>query len=379
VLGVFGFQSLSSWVQFTAQRAVGDEFADHRGELIKTSQEAQTNTLTMISDKAKDARDDVEMKRREIEGKIKEARLELEQALAKGRDEIGELTNRGTNTLKDALVSALKDINEAKVKAIASNIAPQKVPDTPTKTGTDDATAGTHELQTIAYVAAREFHAPGAMAQRMIRAQRSDLADHILSIVLQNPGHFPKDELDDAVATFAHLELEPFDEYGTAVELVLSGTLNGNEDLYQAGKKILAGNGLNVVQPSELVELATAIHDKRPPDEIALLYQPIELSELTPVGVNNALGLLKVAKLTAFVADAERELLERLPTSGVIDRTTDYAFAYKVAKILTTGPVSDRTRVKQALETIRPIVLKPGAPDPFGLGKLIDAFSAPQA
>ncbi|MFO0974703.1 MAG: hypothetical protein U1A27_14875 [Phycisphaerae bacterium] len=334
------------------------------------------NTQEELSEQFRSQRERDESNRKSVEQFVKNS---LEDFIKRKADYEGAISTARTVAIYDIHEAAASVIRQISNKQ--ENISLSSSPRRSVGSGTTEPSGGpsgfepTKLLTVMSAIGSRDYEHLVETASKLVVAGTPEFTARVLQPMIVRMNWFAEEDrpsgakmlLDDSSA-------DPGELYGTLTELLICATREGDEKLYKSVNEKINENPISRVTTNDLIDFVRAVHDGRR-DEAERAYDTMK--SLTGRGYTNVLLLAKKARLSdPKLRDCERNLLDSLEKTNLIDRPSDYPLAWLVVTALTTEPIDDRERIVRGLERIKRIVLTTTRPDddPWELGKLIDDF-----
>lgn len=220
-------------------------------------------------------------------------------------------------------------------------------------------------LMALAALRARDYKGGIELARQLLQDGEFSLAKSLASPLSVNPGRFDEDELQVAMEALLHPRQTLMERFGSAGEMVISGTINNVPALREAGWSAYTNNPTRTIAPSEIAEFAHAIAVGQPKAELQKLAEQVDLDGLTAVGLANMSLLVKAADVSAPPQRVIRaKMLEAYAEPDMIEGPSDYAllarFVSAVKGTLAETPGPDSGEVADLIQRFEGIVFPEG-------------------
>lgn len=220
-------------------------------------------------------------------------------------------------------------------------------------------------LMALAALRARDYKGGIQLAGQLFQDGEYSLAKSLASPVLVNPARFDNGELQLAAEALLHPRQTLMERFGSAGEIVISGTINNLPALREAGWSAYTNNPTRTIAPSEIAEFAHAIAVGQPKAELQKLADQVDLDGLTAVGLANMSLLVRAADVSAPPQRVIRaKMLEAYAEPDMIEGPSDYAllarFVSAVKGTLAETPGPDSGEVADLIQRFEGIVFPEG-------------------
>ena len=325
-----------------AQRAIDKAVAEAKKSVEESAARSEANAKRTAEVSEEAIKKAGERALADLDRTASERKQELQVSASKATRDVNEAAESAVKNIRESSAAAIKSLTKAAVEK--SNRGTGKPEEAVEKT-VDAKTPGTDKnfeylVATVDALDKRKFEEAFGPA-RKLADDEDERGQKALMFVFHNPGRYTAELLE-----VSRLVLAPhrsaLERASAVTEVTVVAAIARATNLLNLVDEELRTNVIARIGWGNFDKFVYAHAKGVPTNELAKLFDAVDLDELTGVGLLNTLSLVKTAGLNESVLkDVERRVINSVTTTKIVDRASDYAVAWQLMHTLVSEPFYD--------------------------------------